>query len=217
MITRVVETVLPTDLGEFRAYGYREQRSGQEHLALVRGDLQDHEGAGVLTRIHSECLSGDVFGSRRCDCGPQLHVSLVAMADEGAGLVVYLLGQEGRGIGLVDKLRAYSLQDRGADTVDANLMLGLPADARHYGAAVGILHDLGVRAVRLLTNNPDKVRALRDGGVAVREQVPLLTTITPTNAFYLRTKMRRFGHVLGPLVNAAVTRGVAADDHDRPG
>ena len=200
MTSRGVEAWIPTDFGRFRAYGYREERSGLEHLALVRGELRDATAAGVLTRIHSECLSGDVFGSSRCDCGPQLRAALAAIAREGTGLVVYLRGHEGRGIGLVDKLRAYSLQDRGIDTVDANLMLGLPADARDYGVAVDILRDLGVASVRLLTNNPDKVAALRKGGVVVGEQVPLLTKVTSANAFYLTTKMRRFGHTLGPLV-----------------
>lgn len=128
------------------------------------------------------------------------------MADEGAGVIVYLRGREGRGIGLVDKLRAYALQDRGADTVDANLMLGLPADARDYGAAVEILRDLGVCVVRLMTNNADKVNALRDSGIEVREQVPLLSAVTPTNVLYLRTKMQRLGHALGPLVEASTDR-----------
>lgn len=208
MITRVVETVLPTHVGEFRAFGHREVPSGQEHLTLVRGDLRDAREDGVLTRIHSECLTGDAFASARCDCGPQLRAALAAVAHEGTGVVVYLRGHEGRGIGLVDKLRAYALQDGGADTVDANLMLGLPADVRDYGSAVGILHDLGVAAVRLLTNNPDKVDALRDGGIAVREQVPLLTTVTTTNVVYLSTKMRRLGHSLGPMLAAEQNRAV---------
>lgn len=203
MIIRVVETVLPTDFGEFRALGYRDETAGQEHLALVRGDLRDVAGKGVLTRVHSECLTGDVFASGRCDCGPQLRAALASVTEEGAGVVVYLRGHEGRGIGLVDKLRAYSLQDRGADTVDANLRLGLPADARDYRAAVGILHDLGITGVRLLTNNPDKVDALGEGGIDVREQVPLFAGVTPRNVTYLRTKMRRFGHSLGPLLSSA--------------
>lgn len=202
MITRVAETVLPTESGHFRAFGHREQPGGQEHLTLVRGDLRGADARGVLTRVHSECLTGEAFTSLRCDCGPQLRAALAAVADEGVGVVVYLRGHEGRGIGLVDKLRAYSLQDHGVDTVDANLRLGLPADARDYGAAVGILHDLEVAAVRLLTNNPSKVDALRDGGIQVREQVPLRTEVTPINVVYLRTKMHRFGHSLAPLVPA---------------
>ena len=206
VISRVIETVLPTDFGVFRALGHRDERSGQEHLTLVRGDLRGTAAKGVLTRVHSECLTGDAFTSGRCDCGPQLRAALAAVADEGAGVVVYLRGHEGRGIGLVDKLRAYALQDRGADTVDANLMLGLPADARDYGAAVEILHDLGVRAVRLMTNNPDKVEALRNSGIEVREQIPLLTAVTPNNVAYLRTKTQRLGHTLGPLVEAGTDR-----------
>lgn len=202
MIVRAVETVLPTEVGVFRALGYREEPGGQEHLALVRGDLRGLERQDVLTRVHSECLTGDAFASGRCDCGPQLRAALAAVAGERAGVVVYLRGHEGRGIGLVDKLRAYSLQDLGADTVDANLRLGLPADARDYRPAVDILHDLGVSAVRLLTNNPDKVEALRDGGIDVREQVPLFTQVTPTNVTYLRTKLHRLGHSLGPLLAA---------------
>lgn len=202
MIIRAAETVLPTDVGEFLALGYREEPSGQEHLALVRGDLCDLVGRAVLTRVHSECLTGDAFASGRCDCGPQLRAALAAVAEEGVGVVVYLRGHEGRGIGLVDKLRAYTLQDLGVDTVDANLRLGLPADARDYRAAVDILHDLGIGGVRLLTNNPDKVEALRDGGIDVGEQIPLLTRVTPTNVTYLRTKLHRLGHSLGPLLAA---------------
>lgn len=208
MIARAVETVLPTDFGEFRALGYRDGPAGQEHLALVRGDLRDVVGREVLTRVHSECLTGDAFTSGRCDCGPQLRAALASVAEEGSGVVVYLRGHEGRGIGLVDKLRAYALQDRGADTVDANLRLGLPADARDYRAAVDILRDLGITAVRLLTNNPDKVDALRGGGIEVREQVPLFAGVTPSNLTYLHTKMRRFGHSLGPLLSAAPTTGL---------
>ena len=200
MIRRVAQTVLPTEHGDFRALGHRDEATGQEHLTLVRGDPRHHAGRGVLTRVHSECLTGDAFGSTRCDCGPQLRAALARVADEGTGIVVYLRGHEGRGIGLADKLRAYALQDGGADTVDANLRLGLPADARDYGAAVEILRDLGVGGVRLLTNNPDKVEALRAGGIDVRRQVPLLTGVTPHNVVYLHTKMDRFGHSLGPLL-----------------
>lgn len=202
MIIRAAETVLPTDVREFRALGYRDESAGQEHLALVRGDLGELMGRDVLTRVHSECLTGDAFASARCDCGPQLRAALAAVAGEGTGVIVYMRGHEGRGIGLIDKLRAYSLQDLGADTVDANLRLGLPVDARDYRPAVGILHDLGIGAVRLLTNNPDKVEALREGGIEVREQVPLFARVTPTNVTYLRTKRRRLGHSLGPLLAA---------------
>jgi 3,4-dihydroxy 2-butanone 4-phosphate synthase/GTP cyclohydrolase II len=183
MITRVVGTVLPTEAGAFRALGYRDGTTGHEHLALVCGELEQTGPDGVLAGVHSECLTGDALGSARCDCGPQLRASLSAVAREGAGVVVYLRGHEGLGIGLLDTLRTYELQDRGADTVDANLRLGPPSDARAYGAAVGILRDLGVGEVRLMTNNPDKVDALRAGGIVVREQVPLLTAVTQANAF----------------------------------
>jgi 3,4-dihydroxy 2-butanone 4-phosphate synthase/GTP cyclohydrolase II len=208
VITRVVETVLPTELGTFRAFGYRDAGTGQEHLALVHGDLHDALRDGVLTRVHSECLTGDAFASARCDCGPQLRAALTAVTQEGAGVVVYLRGHEGRGIGLVEKLRAYSLQDRGFDTVDANLALGLPADARDYRPAVSILRDLGADAVRLLTNNPDKVAALRDGGIDVRQQMPLLTPVTAHNVGYLATKMVRFGHCLGAALTADAGRAL---------
>lgn len=211
MIIRAAETVLPTDVGEFRALGYRDQPTGQEHLALVRGDVGDLMGSDVLTRVHSECLTGDALASGRCDCGPQLRAALAAVAEEGAGVIVYLRGHEGRGIGLVDKLRAYSLQDLGVDTVDANLRLGLPADARDYRPAVGILHDLGIGTIRLLTNNPAKVDALREGGIDVREQVPLFAGVTPTNLTYLRTKMRRLGHTLDPLLSGDHNRAPSLD------
>jgi 3,4-dihydroxy 2-butanone 4-phosphate synthase/GTP cyclohydrolase II len=193
-VRRVAETVLPTDAGDFRAFGYRDRATGQEHLALVRGDVAG--GTDVLVRVHSECLTGDAFWSARCDCGPQLRASLERISDAGVGVVVYLRGHEGRGIGLLDKLRAYALQDLGADTVEANLRLGLPADARDFGAGAAILVDLGVRSVRLLTNSPDKVRALTDAGIDVREQVPLLVGVTAHNIVYLRTKQERFGHLL---------------------
>lgn len=200
-VRRVVETTVPTDAGMFRLLGYCEPAGGQEHVALVRGDdraIAAACDAGVLTRVHSECLTGDALGSQRCDCGPQLRAALRAVAHEGVGAVVYVRGHEGRGIGLVDKLRAYALQDQGVDTVDANLRLGLPADARDYRSAAAILHDLGVSAVRLLTNNPDKVRALADHGIVVRDRIPLVTGVTASNVVYLRTKLDRCGHVLDP-------------------
>lgn len=196
MIRRIAETVLPTDLGDLRAHGYRDEESGAEHVALVRGDLRTHTDRGVLTRLHSECLTGDVFGSTRCDCGPQLRTALARVAQERIGVVVYLRGHEGRGIGLVDKLRAYALQDAGADTVDANLQLGLPADSRDYGAGVAILRDLDVQAIRLMTNNPAKVAAMAEGGIEVQETVSLHTPVTPQNVLYLCTKASRFGHTL---------------------
>jgi len=196
-VVRMAETRLPTAHGEMAAYGYRTTIDNTEHIALVCGDLGD--GTDVLTRVHSECLTGDVFGSRRCDCGPQLEEALSRVGKSGRGVVVYLRGHEGRGIGLVAKLQAYQLQDGGRDTVDANLDLGLPADARHYGAASQILRDLGVRSVRLLTNNPAKTRNLREYGVEVTERVPLTPHPNGHNLAYLLTKRDRMGHDLPDL------------------
>ncbi|WP_129838304.1 bifunctional 3,4-dihydroxy-2-butanone-4-phosphate synthase/GTP cyclohydrolase II [Streptomyces sp. RFCAC02] len=208
-VHREAVTALPTTHGDFRAHGYRAGPDGVEHIALVTGDLGD--GEDVLVRMHSECLTGDVFGSRRCDCGPQLRASLERVRSEGRGVVLYLRGHEGRGIGLLSKLRAYELQERGRDTLDANVELGLPADARDYAAGARILADLGVRSVRLLTNNPAKGEALARHGLRVtgREAVP----VTPGehNLRYLRTKRDRMGHdlpwldadpVAGPCRNA---------------
>jgi 3,4-dihydroxy 2-butanone 4-phosphate synthase/GTP cyclohydrolase II len=197
LVDRVAQTRLPTRHGEFTAYGYRSLIDGSEHLALVYGDLGGDEP--VLARVHSECLTGDVFGSQRCDCGPQLDEALERIADAGRGVVVYLRGHEGRGIGLVSKLEAYALQDAGRDTVDANLDLGLPADARHYGAASQVLRDLGVTHVRLLTNNPDKAESLTAFGVDVDQREPLTPHPTPENLRYLRTKRDRMGHQLPDL------------------
>ena len=202
-VLRVAETRLPTAHGDFTAYGYRITIDGGEHVALVHGDISGEEP--VLTRVHSECLTGDVFASARCDCGPQLDEALELIAKEGRGVVVYLRGHEGRGIGLVAKLQAYQLQDGGRDTVDANLDLGLPADARHYGAATQILRDLGVGSGRLLTNNPDKVTSLEEYGVPVAERVPLTPRPNDHNIGYLMTKRDRMGHQLPGLV--AHTRG----------
>ncbi|WP_084540896.1 bifunctional 3,4-dihydroxy-2-butanone-4-phosphate synthase/GTP cyclohydrolase II [Nocardioides alkalitolerans] len=194
---RVAETRLPTQHGEFTAYGYRISIDASEHVALVYGDLSGDEP--VLTRVHSECLTGDVFGSQRCDCGPQLDESLARVRAEGRGVVVYLRGHEGRGIGLVAKLQAYQLQDGGRDTVDANLDLGLPADARHYGTATQILRDLGVASVRLLTNNPAKTSNLEEYGVHVAERVALTPRPNDHNIAYLLTKRDRMGHQLDGL------------------
>jgi 3,4-dihydroxy 2-butanone 4-phosphate synthase / GTP cyclohydrolase II len=196
-VERVAETRLPTAQGEFTAYGYWISIDESEHIALVHGDLGD--GTDVLTRVHSECLTGDVFGSHRCDCGPQLEEALERIVEEGRGVVVYLRGHEGRGIGLVAKLQAYQLQDGGRDTVDANLDLGLPADARHYGAATQILRDLGVRSVRLLTNNPAKTSGLEEYGVPVTERVRLTPRPNDHNLAYLLTKRDRMGHDLPDL------------------
>jgi 3,4-dihydroxy 2-butanone 4-phosphate synthase/GTP cyclohydrolase II len=198
-VERVAETRLPTAHGEFTAFGYRISIDDSEHIALVHGDLGD--GTDVLTRVHSECLTGDVFGSHRCDCGPQLDEALKRIVEEGRGVVVYLRGHEGRGIGLVAKLQAYQLQDGGRDTVDANLDLGLPADARHYGAATQVLRDLGVQSVRLLTNNPAKTNGLEDYGVSVSERVRLTPHPTDHNLAYLLTKRDRMGHDLPDLAD----------------
>ncbi|MGL5824335.1 MAG: bifunctional 3,4-dihydroxy-2-butanone-4-phosphate synthase/GTP cyclohydrolase II [Nocardioides sp.] len=200
---RVAVTHLPTRHGDFTAYGYRISVDGSEQLALVYGDVSGPEP--VLTRVHSECLTGDVFGSARCDCGPQLDQAMARIAAAGRGVLVYLRGHEGRGIGLVAKLQAYALQDAGLDTVDANLELGLPADARHYGWATQILKDLDVLAVRLLTNNPAKVASFRECGIEVAEQVALVPTPTDQNLAYLQTKRDRMGHNL-PGLDPALER-----------
>ncbi len=204
-VERVAETRLPARAGEFTAYGYRITIDESEHIALVYGDIDD--GELVLTRVHSECLTGDVFGSRRCDCGPQLDEAMDRIVSEGRGVVVYLRGHEGRGIGLVAKLQAYQLQDGGRDTVDANLDLGLPADARHYGTATQILRDLGITSVRLLTNNPAKVSSLEEYGVPVVERVPLTPHPNDHNLGYLLTKRDRMGHALPDLSGAGTDPG----------
>jgi len=191
-VERVASTTLPTQFGEFTAVGYRSQLDGIEHLALVRGEIGD--GQDILVRVHSECLTGDVLGSLRCDCGPQLHAALRAVAEQGRGVVLYVRGHEGRGIGLLHKLMAYELQDRGRDTVEANLELGLPADARDYGTGAQILADLGVRSMRLLTNNPAKRAGLEGYGLSIVERVPLVVEPNDHNLKYLQTKAERMGH-----------------------
>ncbi|NUP22048.1 MAG: GTP cyclohydrolase II [Streptomyces sp.] len=193
-VRREAEVHLPTVHGAFTAYGYRSTVDGVEHVALVHGEIGD--GEDVVVRIHSECLTGDVFHSLRCDCGPQLDAALERIQAEGRGVVVYLRGHEGRGIGLMSKLRAYELQERGRDTLDANLELGLPADARDYGAGAQILADLGVRSVRLLTNNPDKSDALLAHGLKVSGREPMPVQAGEHNLTYLRTKRDRMGHDL---------------------
>ena len=205
----MAQTRLPTRHGEFAAYGYRSTIDGSEHLALVYGDIGGEEP--VLARVHSECLTGDVFGSQRCDCGPQLDEALAAVVAAGRGVVVYLRGHEGRGIGLLAKLRAMALQAEGLDTVDANLDLGLPADARHYGAASQVLRDLGITRVRLLTNNPHKSEALADFGVAVDARVPLTPRPKAHNLRYLRTKRDRMGHQIPDLPGDGGTQGPSND------
>jgi len=196
-VERVVETRLPTEHGEFTAVGYRSLVDGAEHVALVHGDLGD--GQDVLVRVHSECLTGDVFGSHRCDCGPQLDAALERVAETGRGVVLYMRGHEGRGIGLLHKLQAYQLQDRGFDTVDANLELGLPADARDYGTGAQILYDLGVRSMCLLTNNPAKRAGLEGYGLTVTGRAELPVRLHPENVRYLRTKRDRMGHLFEAL------------------
>jgi 3,4-dihydroxy 2-butanone 4-phosphate synthase/GTP cyclohydrolase II len=199
-VDRLAETNLPTEFGQFRALGYRDTIDGSEHIALVHGEPGTE---GVLVRLHSECLTGDVLGSRRCDCGPQLQASMAEITAEGAGVVVYLRGHEGRGIGLLHKLQAYALQDDGRDTVDANLELGFAEDDRDYAAGAQILRDLGITSVRLLTNNPDKANGLETYGVKVAERLPLAITPTPENIRYLRTKAERMGHDLPGLEDPA--------------
>ncbi|MCC4907907.1 GTP cyclohydrolase II [Microbacterium sp. cx-59] len=185
------EATVPTSHGEFRFLAYKDRITGTDHIAVVSGELDD----APLVRVHSECLTGEAFGSLKCECGPQLDAALDRI-DRDGGIVVYMRGHEGRGIGLINKLRAYSLQERGFDTVDANLALGLPADARDYAAAAGILADLGVERVRLLTNNTDKVNQLVALGLDVVEQVPLLVGVGPNNHQYLATKRDRMGHII---------------------
>jgi 3,4-dihydroxy 2-butanone 4-phosphate synthase/GTP cyclohydrolase II len=193
-VERVADTVIPTEYGQFRAIGYRSLIEPTEHLALVIGDIGD--GENILVRVHSECLTGDVFGSLRCDCGPQLHAAMQAVVEEGRGIILYVKGHEGRGIGLLSKLQAYALQDAGADTVEANLALGLPADARDYGTGAQILADLGVRSMRLLTNNPAKRAGLDGFGIAITERVPLEIPPNPYNERYLSAKAALMGHHL---------------------
>jgi GTP cyclohydrolase II len=190
-IELVTSARVPTPMGEFQLRLYHDPHDGQDHLALVMGSITDAEG--VLTRLHSECFTGDVLHSRRCDCGEQLRRALELIAAEGAGVLVYLR-QEGRGIGLRDKLRAYNLQDAGLDTVDANLALGHQADEREYGSAARILRHLGVRSIRLLTNNPRKIEALRGLGIDVTARLPLLIPATDESEAYLHTKRTRLNH-----------------------
>jgi len=195
-LSRQAQTRIPNAYGNWQAFGYRHEFDGTEFMALVLGDVH---GDDVLTRLHSECLTGDVFGSLRCDCGAQLEAAMAAIAAEGRGVVLYLRGHEGRGVGLLSKLQAYELQDAGADTVDANTELGLPVDAREYSAGAQMLADLGVRSVRLITNNPAKVTGLAAGGVDIAGRVPLAPAVTPHNLRYLLTKRDRLGHQIQDL------------------
>jgi 3,4-dihydroxy 2-butanone 4-phosphate synthase / GTP cyclohydrolase II len=196
-VQRIADARIPTAYGEFQAVGYQAQGDAAEHLALVYGDLGD--GQDVLVRVHSECLTGDVLGSLRCDCGLQLRAALARVAAEGRGVVLYVRGHEGRGIGLMHKLQAYQLQDNGRDTVEANLELGLPADARDYGTGAQILYDLGVRTMRLLTNNPAKRAALEGYGLTTVGREPLPVRPHAESVRYLRTKRDRMGHLIDGL------------------
>ena len=193
-VRRVSAARLPTRHGEFTTYVYEATFDGAEHVALVAGDVAQRKG--VLVRLHSECLTGDVFASLRCDCGEQLAQALDKVTAEGCGVVLYLRGHEGRGIGLANKIRAYALQDEGRDTVDANQALGLPVDARRYEAGIAILRDLGISSVRLMSNNPRKFKALEEHGIEVVGRVPLTVEPNPENRGYLETKQRRLGHYL---------------------
>lgn len=194
-IERIVSTRLPTPYGEFAIHGFRESDSGQEHVVLSLGDLSSQSAEGPpLVRVHSECVTGEVFGSLRCDCRPQLESAMRRIAEQGRGAIVYMRGHEGRGIGLVQKLRAYAEQDAGADTIQANAQLGLPIDSRRYDAAACMLRALGAHRIRLLTNNPLKMAALAECGIEVVERQASLTAPGPDNERYLRTKADQMGH-----------------------
>jgi 3,4-dihydroxy 2-butanone 4-phosphate synthase / GTP cyclohydrolase II len=197
LVRRVAEARIPTEWGEFTCYAYESVLDGEHHIAFVKGAVQGQDN--VLVRVHSECLTGDVFGSLRCDCGLQLQAAMKQVADEGMGVVVYLRGHEGRGIGIGHKLLAYQLQDEGHDTVDANIALGMPVDSREYGIGAQILVDLGITTMRLLTNNPSKKGGLAGFGLEITERVPLQTAPNAENIAYLRTKRERMGHLLEGL------------------
>jgi 3,4-dihydroxy 2-butanone 4-phosphate synthase/GTP cyclohydrolase II len=206
LVSRVAEATIPTPQGDWRSYAYESLVDGRTHVALVLGDIAD--GERVMTRVHSECLTGDVFGSLRCDCGAQLERAMELIGQEGRGVVLYIRGHEGRAIGLTHKLRAYELQDQGKDTVEANLELGFPADPRDYGIGAQILVDLGLRSMRLLTNNPSKRAGLEGYGLSIVERIPIETQPTSHNIGYLRTKREKLGHMLEELpVPGAGERG----------
>ena len=197
LVKRIADARMPTEWGDFTCYVYESLLDGEQHVAMVRGAVQGEDN--VLVRVHSECLTGDALGSMRCDCGIQLQMAMQRIAIEGMGVVIYLRGHEGRGIGMAHKLRAYTLQDQGRDTVDANLDLGLPVDTRKYGTGAQILVDLGITTMRLLTNNPAKYGGLDGYGLEIVERVPLESVPNPENIRYLRTKQQRMGHLLEGL------------------
>ena len=207
-VEAVASSMMPTEFGDFRAVAYRSTVDGTEHLALVMGDVATvgHSAAGALVRVHSECLTGDILGSLRCDCGSQLEQALQSIAAEGVGAVVYLRGHEGRGIGLGHKIRAYELQEQGLDTVEANTAQGLPVDSRAYGVGAQILTDLGIERIRLITNNPAKYGGLQGHGIDIVERVAAPTRATPHNVRYLRTKRERMGHLLPAAESAGGMR-----------